>query len=147
MDSGLRQGMRNMPTEQKPHNAQENTPLPHISPRKPHAIHSHRDGSNHRTSQEWRIRRHPHYSRSWMLTRSSLLTMHHRNHLYWNSQAIFRPPLQMVWAPHAHHQRQRPAIYLALRQGAHKESRNTAKSIHGISPSNGRSIRKEEPMG
>ena len=147
MDSRLRKRVRNMSTEQEPHNTQENPSLSHLGPRESYTVHTRRNGPHHWTSQEWRIRRHPHYRRPWMLTRSPFPTMHHGDHRRWNSQTILRPPVQMVRTPHAHHQRQRPTIYLTLRQSTHKELRDTAESVHGVSPSNGWPIRKEESMG
>ena len=53
----------------------------------------------------------------------------------------------MVWNPLKNHIRQRPTIHFTLLNLTMSTTRNQPKHIHGLPPSNGRSLGTKEPMG
>jgi hypothetical protein len=90
MDRTIREGMRQMPTKQEPHEMGEGTPLPNPYTNRCAAVPNRGDGPNHPTPNQQRIRRHPYNSGPRMYKSSRIPPLQDNYHGTRSSETILR---------------------------------------------------------
>jgi hypothetical protein len=136
-----------MPTRQEPHETDESTPLshPHTNRRTP--IPSRSNGPDYSAPDQQRIRCHPHNSQPRMHQSSRIPPLQNNHHGTRGSQAILRQRLPMVWPTQQGHIRQRPPVYVLLREGTRPTIGDQTKRVLSIPPPNGQAIRTDKSVG
>jgi len=82
-----------------------------------------------------------------MLQSSNIPPLYNYNNGTWDSRAIYEQRLLIVWASHKINQWQGPSIHIPLWKSALLKTRDTAKPVLCIPPSNWWNIRMKESMG
>jgi hypothetical protein len=145
LDTQIRRRMCSLSTKQKP--TEESHPrVSNPSTSRRSTFRSDRDGPDHPTTSEQRIRRHPDHCRSWMYSCSLVSPVQNNDYRGRNSLAILRQCLPLVRITPTHHLRPRSPLYLIIRHRTGKSDTSDAKSQYSLPPSNGRTHRAKEPV-
>ena len=147
MGRKLRQRMRQMSTKQNTYPPKQSPTIQNQRPSYGPTIRNRSHGSDHTTSQQSRTRRHSYDSRPRLHQSSPIPTLHNKHHRRRNCQTLSRQRVSMVRNPLKDHIRQGPSIYITLLDFVMSTPRDQPKHIHGLSPTNRRSLGTKEPMG
>ena len=124
MDHGLHQGMRYLLTKQDPDPQEENPAFQNNDNARYETLLPNCNGPDHRpASSKWE-RRNTNHSRPWMLQGSNLHPLYDSHHGTRDSTTIPTKCLPLVRPPITNHLRQRPQIYLPVREGSYNKTGN-----------------------
>ena len=147
MDRTIRKGMRDLSTKQKSHPLRTRPPLQnHCANQRP-AFHPSSYGSNHRPSEELRVRQHPDHCQPRMLERSPIPSMPEHHHRTSDRQTVLSTPLPLVWAPPTIDHGQGPPFHLPLWPSTGKRTGDILELFHCLPPPDRWTFQAKEPVG
>src|SRR6266571_2114310 len=137
----IRQRMCVMPSKQDQHTPAKTTPSPNNNQHRSRTVRSDRHGLHRQTTQVPGIRYHSNHHGPRLQQSRHLYPLQRNNHRRRSGRTDNQTRIPSLWIPTKNYLGPRHPIHVPIHETLLSENRNETKRVHGLSPTNGRTIR------
>src|SRR6266478_7598642 len=142
----VRKRMRPMPITEKHHHPTKTSPIPHLYQPRSTTFRVHSLGPHHQTTPVGKLRLHTNDNRPRLLERIHIHPVQRNDRRHRGRRTLWQTCLPPLRPPTEGHFRPRPPVHGHRNEGTVQEFKHQTKHQHRLPPSDGRTIRTNQPM-